>query len=71
MRRNQRLLAGEKQLGTLRRRSPLMISSISAFFGNCRPAGGSAKVKVFAMVALRMVSLSLAAHSTNQPKCAS
>ena len=47
MRRNQKLLAGENQIGTLRRRSLLTTSSISAFLGNCRPVGGSAKV--FAM----------------------
>ena len=46
MRRNQRLLAGENQLGSLRRRSLLMTRSISAFLGNCRPVGGSAKVFV-------------------------
>ena len=47
MRRNQKLLAGENQIGTLCRRSLLMTSSISAFLGNCRPVGGSAEV--FAM----------------------
>ena len=44
MRRNQRLLAGENQIGTLCRRSLLMTSSISTFLGNWRPVGGSAKV---------------------------
>ena len=44
MRRNQKLLAGENQIGTLRRRSLLMTSSTIAFLGNCRPVGGSAKV---------------------------
>ena len=44
MRRNQRLLAGENQIGTLRRRSPLTTSSISASLGNCRPVGGTNKV---------------------------
>ena len=48
MRRNQRLLAGENQIGTSRRRSLLMTSSVSVLLGaNCRPIGGSAKV--FAM----------------------
>ena len=47
MRRNQRLLAGENQIGTLRRRSLLITRSISACLGNCRPVGGPAKV--FAM----------------------
>jgi hypothetical protein len=47
MRRNQRLLEGEIPIGTLRRRSLLMTSSISALLGNSRPVGGS--TKVFAM----------------------
>jgi hypothetical protein len=46
MRRNQRLLAGESQIETLRRRSLLMTRSISAFLGNCRPVGGATKVFV-------------------------
>jgi hypothetical protein len=44
MRRNQRLLASENPIGTLRRRSLLMTRSISAFLDNCRLVGGSAKV---------------------------
>jgi hypothetical protein len=69
MRRNQRLLAGENQIGTLRRRSHLMTRSISTFLGNCRPVGGSAKV--IAMGDTENGCAVTATHIKSRPKRAS